>query len=329
MPTNRPVLRPFLPGLLPVFALCGCVFSGGDGGVDDTGPGELIEWGSYELAGNLLTTSAISPHYICDSTSEVPLIVNGEFERVDTVVILGNSMMFWWDIDPILDANDDSVGTIQYGTRYVRVGSGSGIRGTWRYADHSSYRVLSGTLPADLARSLTADSLAWARFFTYRQDLVEYTADSVFTRTKLLAADLFLAFWNGRMLPPDQPQTMADSAYRNISVTKVDQHTVRLHGKTTGEVVTYWQGNQGEYRYTSSDPARDTIEFIPARHACRTEWPDEWYGDFLLENSRFPGDTLEVRGDETAALLSEKRGQTRTTAFESFLRKASRFRAPR
>jgi hypothetical protein len=270
--------------------LAGCLTSGGEGeNHDETAErGDLAGLGTYTYAANRLTLAMMYFEHACDTVTNRPVpFFSGPFVDDDSVSLEGNELIVWnGGIDTARDEADNPLAAILYGERHVREGGGSGIQGVWRNAGRF-HRVLWGTPSAEYAAYMKNDSVSAAKYFDYRRSFREFTADSVRLRRNMRWADEFIALWNGD-LRPDGDRSQTDSARFAMRVTKIDQHTVRLQGLTTGEVVTYWRDNLGGERFSSNRAERVTFEYIPALHACKTEIPEHWFHDFLQENSRFP-----------------------------------------
>lgn len=88
-----------------------------------------------------------------------------------------------------------------------------------------------------------------------------------------------------------------DSARYDIALRIVDDNTVELTGKLSGETVRITfspgennLGESGKRVYSSSDPAHAPFTHDDPPHACPDPFEPAWYWDFLGANARkLPG----------------------------------------
>ncbi len=112
----------------------------------------LIRSTPYRVAGSLLIKTMTDTNYMCDGT----LLQTEIFIHQDTARFRqqGNTLYLTYGPDDSLytyDSINDTLGplyaVLRYNRVYQRIGSGSGLQGTWNYTGES-YDVVSGSLPA-------------------------------------------------------------------------------------------------------------------------------------------------------------------------------------
>jgi hypothetical protein len=234
----------------------------------------------------------------------------------------GNEWVDWYSgVEAVYDPEDTSedpapVATVQVGTSYVREGKGTGRDGTWRLASTRHYRVISGTLPE--AYGYEREENGWTKVYSYRGEYRQVSGDTLRYWRNNRTADAFIAGWKGDIAAafnPDYDRDFADSANYDITVSKVDQYTVKLKGRVTGEVVLRHLDDAGVYTFSSDEAGHSTYVYDPhAEPDCNNPvfGPEpEWYGEFLADNM-YP-----VPEEETTAKRAAKAAKVRETLREN------------
>jgi hypothetical protein len=312
----------FLGVALVGFALSGCVTGGGGG---DSSPilGTHFETATYSVSGDTLTIHRDYLGYFCTSDSPSVAMPDSEtFEDQYSYEITGNQWMDWnQTVDSLLDPEDTSlfpvvVAAVQTGNLYVREGSGTGRNGTWRLVSKHHYRVVFGTVPSGY--DYAGDEAIWAKVYSYKHEYRQVSGDTIRYWRNDQTAAAFIAMWNGDFAAasnPDYNRAFADSANYDITVSKVDQYTVKLKGRTTGETVLRHRDDLGVTTYSSDDPGHATFVYdpnaVPDCNSGGSGFEPEWYGEFLSDN------TPVVLEEEMTGKRAAKADRVRATLRET------------
>jgi hypothetical protein len=277
----------------------GCLFGGGSESDPDTGASQAT--GTYRISGDTLFISRFWTGYRCDDSTGLGVLDTMYDEYARLPAISGKERVDWhpsaYAVGHPDSANFDSLGAIQNGELYVRVGGGSGLKGLWKGTNRRIFRVVAGNLDSAVLapHRWTEEQHEWLAAHIIEHE--EFSDSTIRFSVSFRSADMFLSLWNGTS--PDADPATADSAYYDIKLSKVDRHTLRYKGLRTGEVVTREVGDDGSTRFTS------TLAAHPAHVYDRKAPPDcgnlltdnpAWWSDFLRAQARYPEEELGKRG---------------------------------
>ncbi|MDB5103157.1 MAG: hypothetical protein JWP91_846 [Fibrobacteres bacterium] len=265
---------------LSALALGGCLFGNSSDG-DESRLGETVQANPYTvIAGNRIVTPI---HHDTGYYCENGVIASEDYENgPDTVefAISGNSMTLYTFKD-----TTGSGAIVQMNTLCSRVGSGSGLEGTWKL-DSQGYRVLSGTLTAKEKAEYDEDASGNGFPGAHTKIYAQFAGGAI---TTLVDADLaaqFIGNWNGTGFPFQDEIT--DSARYAIIVKALDRNTVEMKGEKTGETVRLSTTYRGDRTYTSDKPGHAEHRYLAKPISCPNDLEPEWYRAFLNENQRVP-----------------------------------------
>ncbi len=259
--------------------LQGCLTSSGSGSIP-LSDGVIRTVGPYTIVGNTVITPVnFDTTYECGPNGLIPYIDTSAADTV-TYEISGQTMT-------VKLPGLDTVGSgavIQNISTYTRVGSGSGLEGTWTM-NGFSYTVISGTLTD--AEKIQLDKFV-AEFYTfsaYNSMQVIFTNGMLYTKTDTKTAEQFIAEWNGINTPPT---VQADSTRYDVSLIALDKHTVVLKGNKLAETVTLLINNDGSRVYTSNISGHAEYHYANPTKTCPNNLEPDWYTQFLIGNVK-PG----------------------------------------
>jgi hypothetical protein len=193
----------------------------------------------------------------------------------------GNTLSFGVD-----QSEMESGAVVQLNMVLTRVGDGTGLQGVWKVTG-MSYTVLSGTLtPAEKAE--LDEAVASDDFFDEMGSMeLQITATQInvyYLEGGYSWADDFIDEWNGEW---SSDPSYADSANYNVTVTKVNNNTIKLVGKKNGETVTItWDNSAETITYTSTDAAHSAHTYYENPTSCPNNYYPSWYYEFLSANSK-------------------------------------------
>jgi hypothetical protein len=159
----------------------------------------------------------------------------------------------------------------------TRIGTGSGLQGTWSL-NPISYRIVSGTPTAEETARLN-DNVGEVNGSLSGQMTITATQITVTSvNTNSFFAEDFIDEWN-RGGP-----AMSDSARYAITVTLISSSMVELTGQKTGEKVTISEQGEGDIMYLSSVAAHQAHTYYVNPASCPNPREPVWYQDFLNAN---------------------------------------------
>jgi hypothetical protein len=256
---------------LGLFA-AGCSDDDGGGAAGPTGT--LVEEFQYSVSGDVLVVTypqTIETVHMCIDDSLITFVDTSEAETDSMPYTLdGNTFQIMVDSETLL-----SGAVVDYWYTYARQGSGSGLEGTWRLTG-VSYTVVSGQLtPAeqdDLDAEITEEMEDIAEGWI--EELV-VGANTVSLYVSAPYADMII----GEMLDN------IDTADYDLTITKVNNTTVRIRGNISGETVTISMNpatGDVTWTSTSSEHARHVYYSDPL--SCPNEYAPEWIMLFMMQN---------------------------------------------
>lgn len=277
-------------------ALTGCFLTGNSSG-GEASLAEKVQVGPYKVVGDrIITTSLLDTSYYCVGDS---LEVETDNSRPDTVrfLISGNKLTLFTHIDTM-----PSGALVQMTSISTRVGSGSGLDGAWRFSDQG-FELVSGTMTAkekaNLERMLS-ESKSYSTFMTIT---VEFAGGSISTYIDGNTAAQFVDQWNKEDVWTYLDSTHvdpADSAKYDMTLKALDQYTVELKGRITGETVRIKLTPKGNRTYTSDSTGHAEHHFLVDPKTCPNDYQPEWFRAFQSGNMK-PGQnplfkSSEIRG---------------------------------
>jgi hypothetical protein len=192
---------------------------------------------TYEISGDLITIHFPADTYTstyCDYSADTlvtDVYIDSAYTETDTFSLSGNTLTVW---GPGPDT------TIVF----TRVGSGSGIQGTWTTTMYG----------ATVTLVITATTL------TMTESDISYCV-----------ADDFMTYY----------PYMYDTAYFAITATKLSCTQVRLTGDTTGEQVTITWNSNGDMTYTSNRTGSPYYHTAYTYYANPTTCPNNYEPDWF------------------------------------------------
>jgi hypothetical protein len=280
--------------ILAATALTGCL-TGNSSGTGNGGLGEQFRISDYSVAGNkIIMPGSNDTEYYCMGNALQTQIDTGEADTVE-FVISGATLTVYTH-----PYTRQSGAEIQRYTLLQRVGSGSGLEGTWSSAD-VGYRVLSGTLTAEDKSELDANFAENSRRNSLLKFSLQFVNGKMITFVDADVAALFVEEWNDESFSNELP----DSARYDISVKAVDRSTVELKGRKSGETVRITGAFMGDEIYTSDLPAHAKYTHFRIPKSCPNDDVPDWYEEFRSANQKVPS-VLEKSGG-----LGKKSGEMR------------------
>jgi hypothetical protein len=282
-------LVPPLALILAAASFTGCLF-GGSSEESAVDIGEETGSEEYSVSGNRI----IKPGF--DVTNRY---CDGDSMHVDTYRVGADTVEFSISGE-VLSINDSRVhahphdAIIQWTSLFMRIGSGSGLEGSWLYTGRE-YRVVSGALASEEKAELD-------RQRDYRGPLFELNQVNLLIGGGLIrsyrdrpGAKIFMAIWNGAFTGTGD---QADSARYAIAVKEADRNTVELKGLKSGETVRVEETPEST-TYTSDQGGHATHVFSSNPKTCPNETHPEWYEQFKSANLKNPL-VLEKTGEKTS-----------------------------
>lgn len=309
----------YLPLLaaLGLSLISGC-FESPDDDEDDSGlkplPTDPYFIGDYTVRGD-----TIFMHLPADTSwicyQEEPEMEIEEPETDTTLFDLAGNQLRLFSEEDTLNSNDVETGiqtVVRRFTQFKRVGSGSGLNGTWRM-DTVGYQMISGVLDTISKNANERMSKIMAIHGTYVTSEFELSNGKAWGRMDGDFAGLFVATWNGDLEFDllDRP----DSARYAIDVKKLGHDTVVLTGQKTGEVVTVTFLQPYVWRqFSSSRSDRIPYDESDGIQSCSF---DDWFEDFKFENDKrsIPPIELEKRSRRNQPLPQSLRRVHRINPF--------------
>jgi hypothetical protein len=272
------------PSLLPPVALIiasviltGCL-GDGSSSPDSTPVGVIDLVAQYRLEdGKIVFPPQLRTRTEClDETK----LETGTFTTVEDWLpfeVRGDTLLFGVS-HPQEPADDASV---QLYDIYMRVGSGSGLKGQWTLSERI-YRVESGNL-APLEHAIFDRMTAGTNVeYAYSSSTLYVTDDSLKRFTETRNADIFVAEWNGVF----NEEIAGDSSRYDIAVRVVDNHTVEMEGAIDTETVRIIFKDDGSRTYASTAPGHTEFHYDRIPAACPNHSRPDWYRDFLESNRK-------------------------------------------
>jgi hypothetical protein len=260
--------------------LSACIFGGGGGDPAGTNPPGYSQSMKYRIdAGELFVSDTGNFDYGCTGDS----LWSHRFPPTEDTMaftITGRDLSLARISRPIA-----SGAVVLDRNKLTRVGTGSGLNGTWKYLN-MSYEI-SGA-PTEKEKADLANAERFLNQYT-GYILIHYRfGDGILTVFQdAHEAEQFIDAWNGDYIEWDGTAT-SDSGKYAIALSQVDQHTVALKGLKSGETVTLALSNRDGKTFASDVPSHPR-KFIPKHPAnCPLETEPQWYRDFLAANAKTP-----------------------------------------
>ena len=185
----------------------------------------------------------------------------------------------------------DTIGyQLTYTETFTRSGPGigTGVQGTWN-ATSTGYQVLYGTLPDSAKRSL--DSMVVAA--NQRLASSEVSLQFIFSGTQFTEVMSYKDISSSGVWADDYVSSWTDCNYSYgmdtcsyaVTVVKLTNSSVQLHGKTSGETVTISFSAAGDETYTSSDATHPAGTYYENPVSCPNS-PPAWFSTFLTANAK-------------------------------------------
>jgi len=181
--------------------------------------------------------------------------------------------------------NDSGSWVIVQNTVFNRKGNGNGLQGTWALSSET-YLVISGVVPdstrhmLDSTVAATNQSLSAGEFAAQLTFSGDQITETVTFKNASTPADYFVSSW-------DNCTTYGmDTCAYAISVTKLNDYTVQLHGAKSNETVTIVWNAAGDMTYTSSDTSHHASVYYEKPTSCPDPYEPSWYFPFLTANSK-------------------------------------------
>jgi hypothetical protein len=280
---NPPSAAFLIVSALATLSLTACFTDSASGPDADTAQdaGVLIRSFAYHVEGNRIITDAYAkPEPYCDGDELI--LDTSTPDRPDTVEfsISGSTLYHFY---PSF-TSDSGGATLRQRLRFTRTSSGSGLVGSWVYAD-ADYQILSGALSSGEKADLEDLMKRIRPTPALKKTTLVFTRDSVSRYEDSRTADLFINGWNtGYGEDTDLP----DSALYEISVKALDGKTVELKGKKTGETVRIAIRENGDRVYTSSVAGHEEFRYLETPVACPQVYYPNWFLEFEQTNARVP-----------------------------------------
>ncbi len=258
--------------------LSGCLTDGSSSGSSPSGLRRDI--GAYSIQdGKIITPAKPDTSYYCnDTTLEFDVYSGGP----DTLPfeLSGNTLT-------LLQPNFDTLASgavIQSLSLANRVGSGSGLEGSWTFSEWS-YRVVSGALSADEKSKWDLQQSQRNAESKYSSGWVQFSGGAITTYEDTRTADKFVADWNGLNHSFESPNSQ-DSANYNISARTLSKYTVELKGRTKAETVQLTINNDRSRVYTSNVAGHGEYHYDYPPKTCPNPMEPDWYLTFLSDNAK-------------------------------------------
>jgi hypothetical protein len=264
---------------LAAFFLAACFGTNPDGGFT---PGGLSrDLGTYSVSGDkIISDRGIDSIRYCNRDS---LIIRIDSTRFDTIrfQLKGDSLYQFLDSGSLDSAEVISRWTL------ARMGSGTGLTGVWMLIATEDI-LLSGVFTqqdkdrqARFQAVQAANRTEFPLYFRYDGSRV-----TVFGTDE--SAKSFISVWNRG----NGYDSITDGSRYDISLTVLDNKTVGLQGRISGEkvrIVLDYDERAREIRaYSSDNPAHATQIHYPRPTTCPNPYEPQWYLDFLGANTKSP-----------------------------------------
>ena len=271
-----------LSTIAAIACLTGCV-TGGSGGVTPNTGGSEKSVSPYTIVnGKIVTPARVDTTYDCDGDSPVTYL---DTVAADSLAyeLTGNSLKF---SDRHLDTL--ASGTVsQTALTLERVGSGTGLEGTWNYRIYKSLIVSGTPTAADLDTLARRDSII-NKLIGDEIVQVRFSNGLIYTYVDINTAEAFLQEWNGTS-DGGSPQ-FADSARYDVAVRVISRYVVELKGLKSAETITLTLDNDGSRTYSSNLAGHAEFHFVANTKTCPNNPAPVWFSEFLLANpKRTPG----------------------------------------
>jgi hypothetical protein len=237
-------------------------------------PYSQTETMTYTVSGSTIeVTNPLEISLYCEGSN---LMADTSFPQTqsDDYVLSGNTLTV-----SMLDTLDTSQAVVKKNTNLTREGSGSGIQGTWQETS-PTYQIVSGTPTAGELQDLNDEVASIQCQLSYTSNDLLISATQFVISTAYSTADDFIASWNGTCDPQ-----FAESAGVAITVVKVNESTVQLTGRKSGEKVTITSDARGDLAYTSSNSANTAYTYDENPTTCPDDYAPAWYYTFVSANS--------------------------------------------
>jgi hypothetical protein len=296
----------FALGLVAVACLAIFLFCSKNSTSSSTGPGNATppvipdQVMSYTISGNniiTLSTLKIDTLKSCNGSVMTTRYDTVSKPGYDTVayVLTSNTLI-------VLGVNGGDSGSftnpaakVVYDQVFTRQGTGTDLIGSWKSTGRQ-YRLVSGTLTSaerqQLDSAMVADA---AQMAVGNYTELSITADKINVYQHGIInnsswADYFIAGWNNQQLD-------------SITITKINDSSVRLVGRTSGETVTITNSTDG-ITYTSSNSAHAAYTYYNNPTTCPNDYYPSWFWLFLAANpkaaAKVTPDQLMMLGENLA-----------------------------
>jgi hypothetical protein len=235
----------------------------------------------YSLVGNIMmfTMSDNDTSYTCMGSILDTVVNTFTIDYRLQYEATANTLTFGLDMNDMIDQSifEDPNAVVLLYIHYNRVGTGSGLVGTWQ-SSGLSYEVTRGNLTSEeiaMMEDMVDDPGSETLEITQSEIIFKEDGGSS-GRTSW--ADDFIQYWN----QGSQPY----SALYDITVSKISDVCVMLEGNRTGEVVVIYHTYDYGTTYISSNYDHARHVYYENPESCPNDYRPSWYYTFLSGNSR-------------------------------------------